>query len=96
MATDMGKLQKRKNIIWPIIKKRDAHKGTSQESMIVSCEIMCSANGCSNTIEMKMFVVDGTILHMKITPIECQNHSTYTTSKIGGSPSISLETLTDH
>ena len=40
MATDMGKLQKRKNIIWSIIRKRDASKEDSQGSMIVSCEIM--------------------------------------------------------
>ena len=56
-------------------------------------EIMFSANGCSNTIEMKMFVVNGTILQMKITPIESQNQNTYTTSKSGGSPSRSRETL---
>ena len=45
--------------------------------MIVSCGIMFSANGCSNTIEMKKFVVKGTILQMKITPIECQNQSAF-------------------
>ena len=61
--------------------------------MIVSCEIMFSVNGCSNTIEMKMFVVNGTILQMKVTPIECQNQNTLPTGKIGGSPSISQETL---
>ena len=53
--------------------KRDASKENSRESMIVSCEIMFSVNGCSKTIEMKMFVVNGTILQKKITPIECQN-----------------------
>ena len=50
--------------------------------MIVSYEIMFSASGCSKTIEMKMFVVNGTILQKKIT-----------TGKIGGSLSISSETL---
>ena len=29
--------------------------------MIVSCEIIFSVNGCSKTVEMKMFVVNGTI-----------------------------------
>ena len=55
--------------------------------MIVSCEIMFSVNGCSKTIEMKMFVVNWTILQNKITPIECQNQNTITTGKIGGPPS---------
>ena len=45
MATDMGNFQKTKNIIWPIIWKRDAKRGTSKESMIGSCEIMFSVNG---------------------------------------------------
>ena len=93
MATDMGKLQKIKNTLWPIICKRDASEENSQGSMIVSCEIMFSVSGCSNTIEMMMFVVNGTILQKKITPIECQNQNTFTTSKIGGSLSISPETL---
>ena len=34
MATDMGKLQKIKNTIWPIICKRDASEENSQGSMI--------------------------------------------------------------
>ena len=37
-------------------------KGTSKESIIDSCEIMFSVNGWSKTVEMKMFVVNGTIL----------------------------------
>ena len=53
--------------------------------MIVSGEIMFSVNGCSKTIEMKMFVVNGTILQNKITPTECQKMNTFTTGKIGGS-----------
>ena len=60
-----------------------------------SCEIMFSVNGCSETIEMEMFVVNGTILQNKITPDECQNQNIFTTGKIGGSLSISLETLAD-
>ena len=61
--------------------------------MIVSCEVIFSVNGCSKTIEMNTFVVNGTILQKKITPIECQNQNTFTTSKIGGSLSLSQETL---
>ena len=34
--------------------------------MIVSCEIMFFVNVCSNMIEMKMFVLTGTILQNKI------------------------------
>ena len=63
-------------------------KENSQGSMIVSCE--------SKTIEMKMFVVNGTILQNKITPIECQNQNTFNAGKIGGSLSISMETLQNH
>ena len=66
MATDMGKLQKRKNIIWLIIWKRDASRKDSQGSMIVSCEILIFANVSSNMIEMTMFVSNGTILQNKI------------------------------
>ena len=67
-----------------------------RRSMIVSCEIMFSVNGRSETIEMKMFVVHGTFLQNKITPIECQNQNTFTTGKIGGSLSISQETIPNH
>ena len=49
--------------------------------MIVSCEIMFSVKGCSKTTEMKMFVVNGSILQKNITPIECQNQNTFTTGK---------------
>ena len=62
MATDMGKLQKKKNMIWPIIWRRDASRDDSQGSMIVSCEILIFVNPCSNMIEMKMFVSNGTDL----------------------------------
>ena len=96
MATDMGKHQKRTNIIWPIICKRDVLRKVIKGSTIVSCEIMLSVNGCSKTFEMKMFVVNGTILQNKMTPIECHNQNTFTKGKIGGSPSLSLETLQNH
>ena len=51
---------------------------------------------CTNTIEMKMFVVNGGILQNKISPIECQNQTVFISDTIGGSLSISLETLADH
>ena len=96
MAISLGKLQKRKNIIWTIIWKRDASREDSQGSMIVSCEILIFANPCSNMIEMKMFVSNGTILQNKISHIEWQNRNIFITDKIGGSLSLSLETLADH
>ena len=65
--------------------------------MIVSCEIMFFVeNVCSSMIEMKMFVLNGAMLQNKISPIECQNQNIFITDKIGGSLSISLETLADH
>ena len=64
--------------------------------MIVSCEILIFVNPRSNTIEMKMFVSNGTILQNKISPIECQKQNIFDTNKIGGSLSISLETMKDH
>ena len=59
--------------------KRD-HEGTD------SCEIISSVG--EKTIEMKKFVVHGTFLQMKITPIICQKN-TFSTRTIGGSLSIS-------
>ena len=76
--------------------KRDASKENSRGSMIVFYEIMFSVNGCSKTIEMKMFVVNGTFLQNKTTPIECQNQNTFTTNKIGASLSTSRETPRTH
>ena len=46
-------------------------------------------------IEVKMFVLHGTILQNKISPIECQNQNIFITDKIGGSLSMSLETQAD-
>ena len=93
MATDMGKVQETKSIFGPMIWKRDAREGRSQGFMIVSKEIMLSANGCSKTIEMKRFDVNGTILQKKITLIECQNLNSFTTGKFCGSLSTIQETL---
>ena len=59
-----------KSITWPIICKRDASREDSQESMIVSCEILIFVNPFSNMIELKMFVFTGTILQNKISPVE--------------------------
>ena len=53
-------------------------------------------NVCSNLIEIKMFVLSGTIWQNKISLIECQNQNIFITDKIGGSLLISLETLADH
>ena len=64
--------------------------------MIVSCEILIFVNPCSNMIEMKMFVLNGTTLQNKISPIERHNQNIFITNKIGGSLSTSLETLADH
>ena len=64
--------------------------------MIVSCEILIFVNPCSNMIEMKMGVSNETILQNKISPTEYQNQNIFITDKIGGSLSISLDTLEDH
>ena len=72
---------------------KDPLRDNSKESMIDSCEIMFSVTEWPKTIEMKMFVVHGTFLQNKITPVECQNQNTFTTGKIGGSYSISQETF---
>ena len=53
---------------------------------------MFSVDEWLKTVEMKKFVVHGTFLQNKITPIICQKKNTFTTSKIGGSLSISRET----
>ena len=80
------------HIIW----KRDASRSNSKESTIDSCEIMFSVSGWFNTIEMKMFVSNVTILPNKISPIKCLNQNNILTDKIGGSLPISVETLADH
>ena len=92
MATDVGKFQKRKNIIWYINWKRDASRGNSQGSTIVSCKILFFVNPCSNMIEMKTFVSHGTILQNEISPIEWKNQNIFDTNTLGGSLSTSLET----
>ena len=59
--------------------------------MTDSCEIISSVGERLKTVEMKKFVVHGTFLQMKITPIICQKKNTLTTRTIGGSLSISRE-----
>ena len=66
MATDMGKLQKRKSIINPIIWKSDASRGNSQRFTIVSWKILNFVHPSSNMIEMKKFVSKWTILRTRI------------------------------
>ena len=63
--------------------------------MIVSCEIMNFVHPSSNMIEMKKFVSKWTILRTRISLITCRNQNIFDTERIGGSLSISLETL-DH
>ena len=53
--------------------------------MTDSCEIMFSVGECLKTVEMKKFVVHGTFLQMKITPIMCPKKNTFTIRTIGGS-----------
>ena len=49
--------------------KRDASRGRSQGSTIVSCEILIFVNPCSSMIEMKTFLSSETILQNKISLI---------------------------
>ena len=55
MATDMGKSQETKNIIWLTNWRRNAKRKSSKESMTDSYEIMNSVSEWLNTIEMKKF-----------------------------------------
>ena len=85
MVTDMGKLQK-KNIILSTTWKRDVSRRISKGSTIVSYVILIFEKSCSNMIEMKKLVSNGTILQDKISPIKCQNHNIFITDKIRSSP----------
>ena len=94
MATDMGKLQKIKNIIWPHnLKKRCIKREFTGIHDRLLRDPDFSQMYARKTIKMEMFVVNVTILQNKITPVECQNQNTFTTSKIGGSLSISRESM---
>ena len=77
-ATDMGNFQDTENIIWPITWKTEMHKeGFQKESMTDSCEIIFSLGEWLKTVEMKKFVVHGTFLQIKITPIICKKKNTF-------------------
>ena len=89
MATDMGKGQEMKNIIWLTNWRRNTTRGISKEYMTDSYEIMNSVSEQLNIIEMKKFVDDGIFLQTKITPIISQNKNTSTTRTNGGSFPIS-------
>ena len=71
---------------YPITWKRDAWRRTTKESMTGSCEIMSSVGEWLKTDEMKKFVVHGTFLQMKITPIIRQKKNTFTTRPPGFLP----------
>ena len=89
MATDMGKSQETKNIIWLTNWRRHAKRKSSKESMTDSYEIMNSVSEWLNIIEMKKFVDDGMFLQMKITLTIWQHKNTSTTRTNGGSIPIS-------
>ena len=92
MATDMGKLQKKKedHLAHNLKKRCIKRKFTGIHDRFLRDPDFL--NPCSNMIEMKMFVSNGTILQNKISPIKCQNQNIFITDKIGGSLSKSPET----
>ena len=57
--------------------------------MTDSCEITFSVGEWLKTVEMNKFVVHGTFLQIKITPIVCLKKNTFSTRIIGGALSIS-------
>ena len=95
MATDMGKLHNNKNIITSIIWKRDASRRVIKGSTIASWSIPNFVYPSSNMIEMKRSVSKWTSLRTRISPIIWREKNIFDTNRIGGSLSISLETL-DH
>ena len=93
MATDMGKLQKRKNNINPRIWKRGASRGTSKGSTIAFWE---NPEFRASQLEQdrdEEVCLKWTILQRKISLITWRNQNIFDTNRIGGSLSISLETL---
>ena len=98
MASDIGNFQKTKNIIWSIILKRDASKENSQGSMFVCCEIIFFRE------RMLEHDRDEDVLSQMGRSCRTRFH-TYRmsepeyflfTNKIGGSLSISQETIPNH
>ena len=94
MAIDMRKLHNKKNTIKPITWKRDASRRVIKGSTIASWKILNFVHPSSNMIEMKKYQNGRSCgqgflsLHDGIRIFSIQN-------RIGGSLSISLETL-DH
>ena len=76
MATDVGKLHKRKNIIKPIIRKRDASRKVLKRSTIAFRWIPNFVHPSSNMIEMKKSVSKWMILRTKIFS-HCMTESEY-------------------
>ena len=93
MATDMGKLQRRKNIIMPIIWKRDSSRSISKGSTIAFWKILNFVHLNSIMIEMKRSVSRWTSLRTVICPSTWRKQKVFDTTRIGGPFSISLETL---
>ena len=90
MATDMGKLQNKENIMLPIIWERDASRGIFKGSTIVLWTILIFVHLNSNMIEMKRSVSRWMSLRKKISDI-----ITFDTKGIGGFLSIMTEHLDD-
>ena len=81
MATDTGKLRKRKNIIKPIICKRCASRRVPRRSTFSFRSIPNFLHTSVNMIEMKTFVSKGTILQNKISPVDWQNQNIFDTHR---------------
>ena len=64
---------------WHPVVNRD--ESSHEQTMLNDVDV----SGWSRTNEMKMFVVHGTLLQNKFTPIEFQNQNVFTTFKLGGS-----------
>ena len=69
MATDVGKLHNKMNIIKPIIWKRDALRGVIKGSTVAFWSIPNFVHPRSNVIEMKRSVSKWTSLRTRISPI---------------------------
>ena len=93
MAIDTGKLQHKESIMLPIIWERDASRSISKGCTVASWKIQNFVHPGSNMIEMKKFVSKWTILRTKISLITWRNQNIFDTNRIGGSFSISLETM---
>ena len=91
MATDVGNFQNKEYYLLHNLKKRCIKRQFTGIHDRFLRDHVFRERMLENNRDMKMFVVSGKILQNKITPRECQNQNTFTTSKIGGSLSISPE-----